>query len=371
MAKVLGHPRLILDNNIQLTPRTYKVKDSPGIIVDSNTRGLANPDNRKPGSEKLTREDYELKYFDADVLQTLDRIYVKRKNQPFEGGLEAFIKLWSEKAKPFSKDINFRSQSKKLIVDILTNNYAIVFSPGLAYSSGHEKPLFGTGCYWGWGKANLISKENDSQEWYIDIYTTNMKYDAEPINYSLDFVFFPWKFNSMKKFLKTVNGRVKRTLKRRLKNSYNEYLYKFELSLDSKHYSQLNMGKRLQARFSPNLHHLLGYGNTPLTGKSQGMRPLSNKIDRDKKLFILSNIARPTAYGDQHLQILQSFIHKNETAIMTEKRFDPIVYLPLMTNFIDMVEIQLADEDYKPVNINDTKSLVCLYFRKVREKAML
>ena len=95
------------------------------------------------------------------------------------------------------------------------------------------------------------------------------------------------------------------------------------------------------------------------------------EIEGQQQLFLLSNIAKPTAYGRYHLQILQSFLHHPKKGDFIEKQFYPIVYLPLMTNNIDMIELQLTKEDYNPVKTYDFKTLVCLYFRKVRENSMM
>ena len=98
---------------------------------------------------------------------------------------------------------------------------------------------------------------------------------------------------------------------------------------------------------------------------------ISDSFMKEQNLFLLSNIARATAYGQQQLQILQTFLHKPKDVRVIVKHFQPIVYLPLMTNNINMIEMQLTDENYDPVEIDDCTTIVCLYFRKVREKTMM
>ena len=69
-----------------------------------------------------------------------------------------------------------------------------------------------------------------------------------------------------------------------------------------------------------------------------------------------------TAFGDTKLQILQRFVHKVKDEEITERRFDPVMYLPAMTNNIDMIQLQLTDEKYQPLDLKVSKTIVCLYF---------
>lgn len=75
---------------------------------------------------------------------------------------------------------------------------------------------------------------------------------------------------------------------------------------------------------------------------------------------------KPTAIGIHKLQILQDFLHHPTGEKIIEKRFDPIVYLPIMTNYMDTINIQLTNEFYKPIPIKDSKTIATLYFRKVK-----
>ena len=45
-----------------------------------------------------------------------------------------------------------------------------------------------------------------------------------------------------------------------------------------------------------------------------------------------------------------------------QKLFNPIVYLPVMTNFIDMIQIQLTDKLHQQLPIKDSKTIVTLLF---------
>ena len=56
---------------------------------------------------------------------------------------------------------------------------------------------------------------------------------------------------------------------------------------------------------------------------------------------------------------------------ITEKRFDPISYEPVARSDIDMLHLQLADDSYKPISIQDATTIVTLYFHKSSEKTFV
>ena len=48
-----------------------------------------------------------------------------------------------------------------------------------------------------------------------------------------------------------------------------------------------------------------------------------------------------------------------------EKRFDTINYHPVARNSIEMIHLQLTDDAFNPVSIQEVNTIVTLYFCKV------
>jgi len=139
------------------------------------------------------------------------------------------------------------------------------------------------------------------------------------------------------------------------------------LSLQNDNQCQLTLGKWLDVSFSKNLSYLLGFPENIIIAKElSSMREVTALTNSKQQLFLLSNVIKPTAIGNHKLQILQDFLHNPNGEKIIEKRFDPLVYLPIMSNYMDTLDIQLTDESFKPIPIKDSKTIATLYFRKIK-----
>ena len=97
------------------------------------------------------------------------------------------------------------------------------------------------------------------------------------------------------------------------------------------------------------------------------MREVDSLANHSRQLHVLSNVSKPTAYGNHQRQILSEFLHKQQTLPMIEKRFNPIRYHPVARNNIDMIHVQVTDDDYRPISIQNAATIVTLYFRQIKE----
>ena len=210
--------------------------------------------------------------------------------------------------------------------------------------------------------SNLKLKGNQKAQVYCTVTTAH----GNVFEYTADVR--PWQFDKIEKAMKHINEKVTNSLRTNLGWKYEESLHNFVLSHNSNGYSKLSLGSELTVRLSNNLYKLLGLCKPTLQYvQPYGVRPISKTIGGERRqLFLLSNIAKPTAYGQERLQILQQFVYKPSKKTVIEKRFEPISYLPLMSNNIEMIQIQITDEDYDPLYLLDYTTIVCLYFRKVR-----
>ena len=358
------------DFSLKLTPRLTKLLGYGNIILSGEGDVLAFDSYRKPGEGKLTAEDYMLKYFCSDVQERKERIELKPFAQSFDGKESTLLKLWQSKVK---LKIVMRFSNHKLIIDNYLVDIAIVFSPDLGKAIGHKLLIIGKGTTWGSRKVNLF-EGHTNESWYIDIYSTELSSLRKEIhNHRLALDIYPWQYETMEKVMDYMNQEVKKAIEKQVKTSYDSQQHQFTLSLNERGYSDLALGRGLDIHLSKNLSHLFAFNDTALRNPgSRSVRRVSTLKNRQRQLLLLCNIAKTTAYGRQHLQILQSFLHEPKpNKPFIEKHFKPIMYVPLLTNSVDRIQLQLAEDDYAPINITDSKTLVCLIFRKVREKTMM
>ena len=326
--------------------------------------------NRQPGEGNLTADDYLLKYFFADVQQRKARIVLKAQDEAFHGGQDGFLTLWEEKVRKQFDAFHVRKKRTRLIIDTYDPHLALLFSPALAEAIDHYPLIMGRGTIWGGGNINF-EKRSVSEAWYIDVYSTELRQIHPEGDMTSSIDVFPWQNDNMEKAMENVNRQVKKSLQEKFK-SYDAQDHRFHLSLTENGYTKLALGKGLKIKMSRDLLYFFGLSQAMLQApETNGVRPVGKTVSQERQLFLLSNVAKPTAFGQHHLQILQSFLHKAKKGLLYEKRFEPIVYLPVKSNYIDMIQLQLTDDNYDPVVIKDSKTLVCLYFRKVREKTMM
>ena len=88
---------------------------------------------------------------------------------------------------------------------------------------------------------------------------------------------------------------------------------------------------------------------------------------REQEIFVHADISDVVQYGNEARRMLQHFIHnaaQNEGIV--EKWFEPIVYQPVLSPFIESITIQLLNQDNEPHYFKDKKTIVTLHFRRRR-----
>ena len=355
-----------------ITPRLAQVLGyKPGTILGRKSV-LTQRSYQKAGEENLTQEDYALTFLNMDARYKQTRIEIKAKGSVFDGGEDAFLSLWKQTVESVNENIIASFKNKKLLIHNHLANVAIAFSPDFYKAIYLWSPIFEKTTTWGGHVANL-KKGYSSAHWYIDIFSLEDVQLSKEVNYHFTVDVFPWQYDTVNKAMAHVNKRVKKATQEKLKVLYDDEMHRFELTLNQMAYSKLDVGSKINVDFSENLRHLFGLIKQNLENKTQlyGMSQITNLVNREEHLFLLSNIVKTTAYGQQHLPILQSFLHTPKNSPILTKRFEPIIYFPLISNYIDMVEIQLTNRNCQPVHTDDYMTIVCLYFRKVKEKTMM
>ena len=352
---------------LKLTSRLRKVLGYGDNILSADSDVLAFDAYRQPGEEKLTSEDYRLKYFYPDVLERREHIELKSQGKTFDGKESTFVELLKSKTLR-TVGVAIRFKNHKLIIDNYRSDYTIVFSPGLGKAIGHDLPIIGRGTTWARRPLDL-SDVNVIENGYVDIYTTKLKsIKSEKIYRKLALHVYPWQYETMTEAMEYMNKAVTYGIKQQMKFSYDMQHHQFNLSLSDDDHCKLVLGRGLNVRFSENLLHLFGLSNRTLQHpQTISWRRVDAFRNRERQLFLLSNIAKTTAHGERHLQILQSFLHKSKASqSFIERHFKPVMYVPLLSNSINRIHLQLTSENYQPIDITDSKTLVCLLFRKVR-----
>ena len=190
---------------------------------------------------------------------------------------------------------------------------------------------------------------------------------ANDTSYEFKVIVYPYRYETVTKAMQHINAEVKKSLKAILHTAYDDKGHAFSLSYATNGYSKLHTGDNLKIRLSDNLHYLFALSKPTLeASQPYAVRHVNDSTEVSRQLFLLSDIVRPTAYGQKRLQILQTFLHEVSKHSIIEKRFEPISYLPLMTNYIDMIQIQITDTNCIPIHLQDFTTIVCLYFQKTK-----
>ena len=351
--------------SLTITARMADVLGFGYTVVFSGVHPVTASHKRISGDdEKLTRENYHLRYLSSSVQVRRERIIFKDRKQTLEGKQESFLNTWNKIVRPRC-DVRAEFKSGKLVLHNFSNT-GVIFSPDMANTFSHHCPFIGTGSRWAVGYPDW-EEEHIDELWSLDIYSVDMQLTNKVVFHNLSVYVYPWRWRSMKEVMSVINSKVRTAVKRKLKNRYHEKMHSFELESMKNNFSKFTRGRGLIPRFSKNLTHLLGLPDTTFEElQSFGVREMDTLANYSRQLHILSNVIKPTAYGKHQRQIFCDFLFKRSKELITETRFYPISFHPIIRNSIDMIEIQVTDEHYKPIQIKDSKTIVTLYFRKVK-----
>ena len=326
---------------------------------------------REPGKGNLTQEDYTVKYFNSKVQRHKARVMMKPVTGEWDRKPESFAKMWNDTVgKVANAKVEFKNG--KLIIHVFDPKISLAFSPNFAWTFKMNKggALIGNGSFWA-GKSFWVRKSYTNQVWFVDIYSTDLELTGKSMTQGVAIELLPWSQSNFQNFATEINQSVERKLKEELKERYDAKHHFFELTIQADKHSYLKLGKWLITHFSRNLSNFLGFPDRNMKASQMSEREVDQLINRQRPLFLLSSVIPPTAYGKHKLPILQNFLHKATETTLIEKVFEPIIFLPVISNIISMIELQLTNEFYQPVPISDSKTIVTLSFRKVRESNVM
>lgn len=318
----------------------------------------------------LEKGDYLLRYMHLICQETSQRLYLKPFGVAFDGKKETVLALWKQAVTSVVKISAEFSSSNKLILHNHVSTIGMRFSPHFAERFYQLAPFFGRGSRWAGNAANLNTEKTEEEHWYITLYTEHLATIRKSVfsDFSLDF--YPWRYNSMKQILHLINSQIETFLRKELTvHFYDAEKHRFLLTLDdTTEHCKLTLGPWLSScNLSKNLSYLLGFKHEEIREQeSFGTRKVDSLSNHSRQLHVLSNVMQPTSYGKHQRQILCDFLHTQNVRPITGKRFNPISYHPVARNGIDMIRIQLTDDLYNNISIQDAATIVTLYFRKVK-----
>lgn len=325
----------------------------------------------------LTKDDYCLTFFNSDVLKMKKRVFLDLKsflNHKDENcdkcdadDLEKkFIELWNYSVFPAS-NVKVHFKNHKLILRKFGEE-AIILSPDLMKTFYHASAFFATlSERWAISRVNFESIQS-SDMWYVDIYSneTETTYQSRLVTFELEA--FPWKFNTVRKALIYLNREVNKMIRNIAKEHYDETNHKFHFDLDLSNHCSLDLGKWMQVtNITSNLSYLLGFPQTSILQSMKSSRATGILLNRSRQLYLLSDMAQTTVHGNKRLPLLCDFLHNSQNEkVMCEKRFNPISFIPVVKPRLDFIHLQLTNDQYEPVKIRDIKTLVTLYFQRIK-----
>ena len=145
----------------------------------------------------------------------------------------------------------------------------------------------------------------------------------------------------------------------------------FQLTISpTTHHTELIVPKYMSITFTPNLQVLLGFDQRTRTfaggsEKYTGVHRPTTLDELEQEVFIYTDIVEETNYGDSRASFLNHFLHNYPRSYgIVQQTFEPIVYLPLLHNFIGNVSIKLLTSWRECITIAESKTLLVLQFRR-------
>ena len=350
---------------LQLTSTLGYVLGFGYKTVFSGTKRIVAGSAPRTLKDDMKEGDYLVGYMNTVTQQKKSRINIKRHGEAFKGGEAAFLALWKDK---ITSQVDIRAEFKKgkLVLHNYRRDVGMTFSPDFAATFAIPHPFFGKGSRW--AEVGCVwSDDKSEEEWFIEIYTTELATTEVDKAIYVPTTIFPWRSKTIKGLLNKINMKAKYALQDALKGGYDSTRHHVHFSMNtSSNHCRFTQGHSLVTKISPNLLHLLGFSEEVIINVNvMGTREVDALSNHSRQLHLISNVIQPTAYGKHQRQILCDFLHTQTAEPIMEKRFDPINYHPVARNTIDMIHLQLTDDAYNPVSIEDVNTIVTLYFRKV------
>ena len=332
---------------------------------------------RKPVAldRKLKADDYDVCYFARNLVKLERRIILKAKDEGGRNVKQKLLAAWNTFVSPlYYLTIKF-SKSQKLIITNKHDNVALFFSNDFKQRFKHRHPLIYSAEFWSVSQADLLS-DVQGEEWYVDIYSDKLEGTHYVESYDSFFEFKLHLFDNIDDLLHTIHRKGKKMIAETLEKmkdkrpflSKDDYqsMYMFEMLIEGD-FCQLAVGSEFRIEFSDNVRKLFGFEETIYTNTMQrATYALSSFAYRQERLFILMDCVGEVYVGNQRVRTLQDFLQQPKDYSTMERRFFPINYIPLSKSYIDAIHIQITNDQFKPVTIRESNTIVVLHFQRVK-----
>ena len=311
--------------------------------------------------EKLQPSDYQIQIFDRNVVKEHATVIIKPKGEGLLTTKE-LVQRWNERV---GKYIRTRAEYKshKFIISLYETKNAIVLNQHFNYSIYHGFVLFGRGEFWPMHPytPKKSSPKTEEDEWRVTIYKDECRTTHVTKDYTLDYELYPRRYKISELLTHLSNDLTN------LLQSKTPCTDKIDFSLVN-NLTTVTLPSNTTLELSSNLKNMLGLDQTLLkAGRQQGTILPVTLDRREQEIFIHVDISDVVQYGNEARRMLQHFIHnaaQNEGIV--EKWFEPIVYQPVLSPFIESITIQLLNQDNEPHYFKDKKTIVTLHFRRRR-----
>jgi len=312
---------------------------------------------------QLSRRDYQVYFFIPEYLKIKKRLIIKKDGEGVDD-ITQFLQKTFEAVRDDGIDVRVAlGEDLHYIFQIHKEGIALQFSEDFRSTFSFPYPLFGGDSFWSRQSID-ISKKYQNQLWYVNIYSTELNSKREKRVIPVSFDLFPRQQSSLKDVIEDINRISKSKIKETTKGNVHDEHHHFELAIIDG-YTTMKMGKWLTARFSYNLSSLLGLEGVSFpSGVTTGIRALTSLHYHEEQLFILTDFIKDLSVGDRYIPILREFNHSSDDKRQVERRFFPVVYVPVTKSFIDQIHIQITDGTFKPITITDSKTILLLHFRR-------
>jgi hypothetical protein len=127
-------------------------------------------------------------------------------------------------------------------------------------------------------------------------------------------------------------------------------------------YFNIPYGTSLQ--FDPELSALLGLRDGQLIDETTTGSSTSSSLTDVTAIYVYANIVQPQVVGNTHSSLLQIVPVQGKFGDVVQYSPPKLLYLPLRSNTINSIEIQLARSSGEPIKLQTGHVIVQLHFQK-------
>ena len=312
-------------------------------------------------TQKMTVDDYRFVVFDRHVVKQHASIILKHKGEAPLSKTD-FLQRW-EKQVTKRYGVKGWFHKEKFIIQTSTDKMALVFSQPLrAYC--HHWSIIGYDEFWAdWSYGSPFPEYKDivqwQEEWVLEVYKDDLELTERKRTHEFTYSFKPRSYDTVSACAKAIEGELNHWLPK-----YTKDRVTFNLK---DYYSYLIIPTDMTCTISANLKSLFGFDQSLFAAGKHTSRIIAQLLDkREQELFLHVDVAEQTNYGTTKNHVLQHFIHKKDKKYgIVEKRFEPILYLPVNRNMIDSITVKILNAWKDCVYMRDSKTIVILHFQKL------